>query len=124
MKKILLIEDSKPVIDIWKRLFDFYLKEEKLILIFAVSLDEAIQKFRLNPDVELIVVDGCIWGSDDRPNTQGLVSEIRKTFKGPMIAESSNEEYRKILLSAGCNYECEKDDVPKKVLRILGLYKE
>lgn len=121
MQKILLIEDGEKILNCWKRWFEVLLKKDKLLLIFATSISEAREKFKLNPDVVLIVVDGCIEGSDERPNTQELVIEFRKTFTGPRVAQSGDEEYMEILQKAGCDYQCRKEDVPQMVVDILGL---
>ena len=64
-------------------------------------------------------MDACVPG--DWPNTMPLVRKIRQTFVGPIIANSSLLEYRKKLLEAGCDYECEKGEVAKKVLELIEL---
>ena len=63
--------------------------------------------------------DACVPGGE--PNTPPLVQEFRRTFAGPMIAISSFSFYRRELIRAGCDHECEKDSLPKKLVEVLGL---
>lgn len=92
---------------------------EKVALLKALTLEEGEKLFGANPDICAIVMDACVPG--DEPNSQWLVREIRKTFKGPIIAISSMASYREELLRAGCDHESEKDGLSKKLLEVLGL---
>ena len=91
----------------------------KVILLEALTLKKGLSLFNANPDVSIIVMDACVPG--DEPNSQWLVEEIRKTFTGPIIASSSSPVYRKKLLEVGCDYECDKGLVPRKVVELLGI---
>jgi len=113
MKKILVVEDNDSWQSSWKR----DLQEFQLLV--ADSIKEAKELFSQNSDIDLIVMDACVPG--DSPNTMDLVREIRKVYQGPILANSSIFEYRKTLMSAGCDKECHKFDVVKKVLEILSL---
>ena len=84
----------------------------------AETIEEGFMLYNENPDVDLIVVDACVPGHD--PNTMEFVKAVRKTFSGPMIATSSDPNFRKLLLKAGCDVECEdKFIVPQKIKTIL-----
>ena len=114
MKKVLIVEDEQ------NRYYDWHRElENKVVLIFASSFEEAEKQFTANPDIAAIVMDACVPG--DWPNTPPLVRKIRETFMGPMIAISSYEKYREELLQAGCDHESTKDGMPAKVLEVLGL---
>jgi CheY-like chemotaxis protein len=136
MKKILLIEDQPLTIKTYISWFKELLKhkEEKPLLLFADSVEEAQKVFRDNPDISVIVFDGSINGpdivnpdpnanpNDPYPNSVVLVYEFRKTTKVPFIAASVLESCREVLKQAGCDYECDdKNRVPHKVIEILGL---
>ena len=113
MKKILIVEDVA-------RYQEEYAKalQDKVIIIAARSLAEAWKFFVSNTDLDLIVMDACV-NNDERPDTRQLVSDIRKTFKGPMIASSGLSDYRDWLVQWGCDHKSAKHDVPEKVLEVL-----
>lgn len=113
MKKVLILEDERYWWEVWRKNLD-----GKINLLFASSVERAKEMFAENPDLDAIVVDACVPG--DYPNTQPLVREFRKTFRGPIIAISSSAEYRDMLCDAGCNYESEKGYLFKRLLRIFG----
>ena len=114
MKKVLLVEDD--------RFMHEWLSDKlngKVELISAFSIEEAEQQFAANPDIAAIVMDACVPGN--RPTTPPLVRKFRETFTGPMIAASTISAYKQMLIGAGCDHECEKENVPAKVLQVLGL---
>lgn len=115
MKKVLIVEDNYGWQSIWKR------DLQKVELLVADSIEEAKKIFSQNDDVDLIVMDACVPG--DEPNTMNLVREMRKTYHGSILANSSVLKYREILLNAGCDKECHKKDVVEKILEILSLNK-
>jgi len=120
---ILLVEDSCSTLELWKVCFEISNKKGvEIVLLIATSVDEAREKFWLHQHIiKAVVFDGCIDGPGEEPNSKILVSEFRRVFKGPMIAASNREDYRKILTDSGCDYECdEKDKVPKKIFEIFG----
>lgn len=121
MKKVLLIEDNRDTVTIWKMVLGPFIKNEKLLLLTAVSIDEARERFKLNQDIDAIFFDGCIVGPGKEPNTEILVSEFKMSFSGSMIAASGEEKYREVLLKAGCSHSCNKEDVPKMLVNLLGL---
>ena len=99
MKKILLVEDMKVVHDSVK---DALAGKVKLISAFTIS--EAKRLFQKNPDIDAIVIDACVPG--EVINTLPLVRELRKEYKGLMIAISKYGDYQKQLVEAGCNKRC------------------
>ena len=114
LKKILAVEDLQHKQDEWRSALN-----GRVDFLSALTIKEAIELFDNNPDVDVVVMDACVPG--DTPTTQGLIRKIRETFKGPMIACSSDSSYRRLLMSCGCDHQALKDDVPTKVLEVLGL---
>lgn len=116
MKKILIIDDDIIFQADWKASL-----EDKATVISAYNLEQAEKLFAQNPDCDIIAVDACLT-SRGKPDTIPLVVEIRKNFKGRMIAISSNLEYNVSLVQAGCDHECDKSKVVETLEYILGLY--
>lgn len=114
MKKILIIDDDIIWQEVWKRSL-----RKRVALLPALSIDEAEKIFGEHNDIDLIAVDACVPG--DVINTKPLIRKFRETYKGPMIAISKSSLSRECLVSAGCNYECEKTWLPGNILKILGL---
>ncbi|MBI4156033.1 MAG: response regulator [Candidatus Zambryskibacteria bacterium] len=114
MKKVLIVEDDSDWQSIWKRKL-----EGKIQTITASSVEEGERLFNENPDVDAIVMDACLSGEE--PDTPPLVTKIRQTFNGPMIAASGSSTFRQCLKSYGCDYESKKHNVSDKVLEILGV---
>ncbi|KKQ34496.1 MAG: HD domain protein [Candidatus Nomurabacteria bacterium GW2011_GWB1_37_5] len=112
MKKILVIDDDKMVQLPFKRILG-----DKYNVLQAYNLKEAAELFQNNPDVDLIVMDGCL--SDKGLDTLPLIEEIRKTFKGTMIASSSRVDYRATMVEKGCSYPMQKWEILEKIHQIL-----
>ena len=112
--KILIVEDR----DIYQSLYRDYIQSAAEILA-AKSLDEGKRLFDENPDIVLVVMDACVPGS--KPNSMNLIIHIRQTFNGPMIAASSDPDYRDILVETGCNLKSPKEKVPDLVRELLRL---
>lgn len=117
MLKVLIVEDEPMILGLYKTLM-----AQKAQVICAESLKEAHDLFHDHRDeISVIAMDACVPGK--KPNTLNLTRMIREDygFKGPMVAISGREDFRKELLKAGCNYECEKRDLHKKIAEILGI---
>ncbi len=114
LKKVLIVEDLHFLQAEWTTIL-----KDKVSIISAFTVKEAEEKFSNNPDIDLISMDGCVPGEEI--NTQPLVRKFRKTFKGPIIAASRSSVFREFLKEAGCDYECTKNELPKKILEILGI---
>lgn len=112
--KILIVEDRQFYHELWSRSLG-----DKVLILGAYTIEEAEALFAANPELALIVMDACVPG--DWPTTLPLVRKIRETFSGPMIAVSSESAYRRKLMERGCDHESDKDDLPQKILEILGL---
>ena len=119
MKKILIIEDENSLLEVWTIYLNKHTKKGELKILSAVSIDEARKVFNSNPDIDLIILDGYIKGPGERPNSLVLIPEFRKTYHGIIIASSSNEDHRSMMVAAGCDYDCKKDDVYKKIMEAL-----
>ncbi|WP_018659056.1 response regulator YycF [Allofustis seminis] len=83
MKKILVVDDEKPISDIIK----FNLEKESYEVITAFDGDEALEKFQ-QEDVDLIILDVML------PKRDGLevLREIRKTSDVPVIMVTAKEQ--------------------------------
>lgn len=99
MKKVLLVEDMKIVHDGLKKMLG-----DKISLLSAFTIEGAKKLFEENTDIDAIVIDACVPGEEI--NTIPLVREFRKEYNGPMIAISTNGDYQKQLVEAGCNERC------------------
>jgi DNA-binding NarL/FixJ family response regulator len=110
--KILIVEDDEAL----QSCFELELQDSARILA-AFSLQQARKQFAQNPDIAIIVMDACVPGN--HPTALPLVREFREQFQGLIIAVSSIDHYRKELLAAGCDQECDKSDVGETVLRLL-----
>lgn len=116
MKKlVLVVDDETKRFDGWK----IGLKG-RVDVIFASSILGAREEFaRHASKIAAIAMDACVPG--DSPNTLSLVRQFRETFNGPMVAISGSPSYREQLMDAGCDYQSPKDEMPTKILEVLGL---
>ena|SRR3989344_3460464 len=112
---VLVVEDEEYWQDRWKRELD-----GKVVLVSALSIEEAEEKFATNPDIDAIVMDARMPGGSPS-TTLPLVRKLREIFTGPIIASSSLGSYRQRLVQAGCNHESEKESLPQKLLEVLGI---
>lgn len=114
MKTVLVLEDGhlfqKEYESAWRG---------KLNLLQAFSIKEAEKFVADNPGIDLIVVDACVPGN--KINTEDFVIKTRNFFTGPMIASSSEPNYRKLLMKAGCSDEAPKNEISFLVLKLLNL---
>ncbi|OHA66245.1 MAG: hypothetical protein A3D63_01230 [Candidatus Wildermuthbacteria bacterium RIFCSPHIGHO2_02_FULL_49_17] len=113
-KKVLVVEDDQY----WSGIIRRGLKG-KVLVAQAFTTEEAEAVFQESPDLAVILMDACVPGDD--PNTMWLVRKMRETFTGPIIAISSNSDYRKELIQAGCDHEAEKTEAAQKVLELVGV---
>ncbi|MFH1454894.1 MAG: hypothetical protein ABIF22_01070 [bacterium] len=116
--KILLIEDDEMILDLYKERF-YRSVGGKIILLIATSIIEARELFEVNKDIKIIIFDGCIKGPGKHPNTLSLVDDFRRTFNGHMISVSNRQDYRSMLFNAGCDYQCNKEDVCDLIVKFL-----
>ena len=114
LKKILIIEDFHSFHSELASLL-----KDKVLILSAFTIEEAEKKFDDDANIDLITVDGCVPGEEI--NTEPLVRKFRETFKGPMVAACRSPYFRSLLKQAGCDHECSKNELPKKILQILGL---
>ncbi len=117
MKKVLVVEDNRFYSDMIFSNFG-----SKVLVMKAFTIKEAENIFQENPDIDVILMDACVPG--DTPNTMGLVSKIRETFKGPIITISSDSSYSKKLIEAGCNYESNKYEAAQDAFEIMSKSKD
>jgi len=85
----------------------------------AGSTKEGEKLFSENHDADVIVVDGFEAGGVT--NTLPLVRKIKSEpdFHGVIIGTSTNPDFRKLLVEAGCDCESPKELVHQKLIEIL-----
>ncbi len=106
LPKVLLVDDNKDL----HTTIEMGLEGEADLL-SALTLESARELFTANPDIQIIVMDGCLNsapGAVQTPETLPLIHEFRRTFRGPMIAASDFDSFREVMVLAGCDRECEK----------------
>ena len=111
--KVLIVEDNEQWQGIWTR----HLEREGATVFAASSLKEGERLFQANPDLTLVIMDGCVPG--ERPNSMPLVQKMRQTFHGPIVAGSGNPDVGKTLVEAGCSHWALKHMVLGLVSKIL-----
>lgn len=113
LKKVLIVEDEEDWQGIWGR----FLKREGIEVLEGLTLKEGEQLFESNPDLALVIMDGCVGGEE--LNSTPLVQKMRLTFNGPIVAASGSSSFRKQLMKIGCSHEAPKDMVSALVSKIL-----
>lgn len=117
LPKILMVEDDRDVIRAWS----LWLRQESIMLV-ASTVEQASELFIQNPDICLIVMDGCLTGFE--LETVDLIKKFRQTFAGPIVAASANRDYCLRMMEAGCSHDAgRKDKVPELVLSLLAQLK-
>ena len=113
---MLIADDLQFEIDRYKRKL---LKDFKISTVSAITLEELYAKFdEFFEYIDVIILDGCIPGND--LNTVEFIAHARERgFGGFIIAASSLPAYRTQMLVAGCDYESEKEDAPKKAWELV-----
>ncbi len=116
MKKVLIIDDEREFHITWKDDLDYMGIES----ISAFTLQEAKKKFEEEKEnIGLIVMDACLIPGEG-PTTLELTKQFRKQFAGPIMANSSEKHYQKLLLEAGCNCIGDKSiDLPYAIEKII-----
>ena len=105
--KVLILEDYLPN----QILFKDMLCDTFIIPLPAYTIEEASRFFDENPDIEIVVVDGCI--NSKKINTIEFVKIIRGKFKKPIVSISESERNQNKLLAAGCDFKCTKLKLPR-----------
>ena len=113
VKKILLIEDNEKYLKEWKE----SLERAGFFVMCADTIEEAWQVFPTHK-WDAIVFDGCLGG--DVYNAGPLIMQFQDKVSPEciLLAASSCEELRTMMVCAGCTRETEKLKVPG-LLRVL-----
>lgn len=112
-KTVLFVEDDPVTQEQFRMRMKIFVN-----VLQATTLSEAEAVIKANPDIDLMAFDGNL---RDPENTCMLISEIRKTFAGPMVAASSDEYMRSMQLESGCDHQTEKKFLASYILHELGL---
>jgi len=111
--KVLIVEKERRLHNLWGQMLG-----QKIEVLRAENLEEAGEMFSANSDIKAVVIIGH---TSDYLDTLPLVRVIRQSFKGPMIAASNVMEFRRELMKAGCDHECELYySLPAVIFEILG----
>lgn len=112
--KVLIVEDNEMQQAKYREALKSF-----VIIFEALTIDKAEEFFAQHTNFDAIIFDACVPGNT--PTTPPIIKKFKETFLGPMIATSSDLNYRTLLLHAGCNYESSKDNVPGFLLEVLKL---
>lgn len=115
--KVLVVDDDK-----WLQKMITLQLENGIAVLSAHTLAEARTLFAANPDIRLVVLDGCLRSAFQvqTPDTLPLIPEIRETFRGPIIAASSIPSFRQVMMEAGCDHDCgDKRGLSREIRRLL-----
>jgi CheY-like chemotaxis protein len=111
--KILIAENENK----WQNEYKLLL-ENKYQVLQAYNISQAAQLFTDNPDIVLIIMDACL-NNQDEMDVESLVTEILKSFQGPIIAATNSDYCREKLLNIGCSQAAEKNKAVRLARRIL-----
>lgn len=107
--RILVVDDNSTSLALNSHLATKVIKDLKLSenidVIKAESTNEAIQKFKSLPgNINLIITD-CEMPQDKGGNGDILIKRLRgeEGYKGVIVANSSEEKYSEMLITAGAN---------------------
>lgn len=108
-KRILVIEDDSMMAEA----IQDRLEANGFKVVLARTKTEALAAFKANPKFFAMLVDGWIDGESD---TCDLIREIRKTYRGHMVAMSSKFSTLQDQMIAGCSHEIESKTKAAKVV--------
>lgn len=120
--RVLVIEDSVALQERFKTDLLGTLELDNIELIQAHSIAEARAALRANDEFDVVALDGCVDSSTEADGA-ALIPEIRAVHPSPrpIIAISSMNDLRRIMVERGCTHECRKNSVPGMIVHILGL---
>lgn len=116
-KKVLIVDDSKSF---QAECMDL-LPRNEIEILPAYTLDEGRRLFLENSQsIDLIVLDLNVEG--ELFDTLPLLSEMKETFEGPVLAVANSAKFAPVMLSRGCEYFSDsKEAAPVKIMEILGV---
>lgn len=118
MKRVLFVEDDDG------GYFSMTKNLQEIVERFrATSCESALQLFHASRSI-ILAFDAIVWDGEVNDGlTFKAIKEVRDAgFTGPMIAASSNSDWRREQLDAGCDHEViRKSFVPQKLAELLGL---
>jgi hypothetical protein len=112
---VLIADDLPDVIRSWESELDEY----GIGVVKATTIRQLCEVFFAHEfEIEAIILDGCIPGHS--PNTIPFVRLVREIgFTKPIIAASSSEVYREMMLNAGCSHEAPKEQAVELLVEVL-----
>lgn len=107
VKKILVVEDFPELQKAIKTiLINFFGKHTEVLI--AGTLEEAEKLFEDHRNLDLIFLDTSLGKGI---TTFGFAKKITKVFNGSVVAISSDDDYRRHMVTLGCTYECGKESI-------------
>lgn len=121
--KILIVEDNRIVLLNLKNSLENNSLDIDIEVLTASNIEQARVVYILKrDDLSIIIMDFDLGGGID---TEQLTREIKKTFKRPIIANSSDQLSNGKLIEAGCTHRSKsKDECPEKVFEIISEFKK
>lgn len=112
---VLLADDLPEVLESWVNT----LTEYGIPCMTASTLEGLDRGFALyRDDISAIILDGCIPGHS--VNTIGFILEARSSgFTAPIVASSSLQSYREMMVRAGCSHQAPKGEAAHLVADLL-----
>ena len=108
--QILLVENHGVVISSITRCIKSVLGDHVIVLV-AKTLSEAEHMYRDHFEtIKVILLDTRL---DNDETTFNLARHISMHFKGPIVSISTNEAFRKKMMSHGCTEAWEKHEILK-----------
>lgn len=101
-KKLLVIEDDPAVQGTINRDLRIFPVE----VLQAHSVVEAEKFLREDPDIDLILLDGCLDG--ENPDGFAFIEDCLELSDAPIVAMSKSRDLRKMMLDKGCKHEVEE----------------
>ncbi|MBX4210968.1 response regulator [Candidatus Parcubacteria bacterium] len=118
MKKILLVEDKKEHRERFSSAC--YLWSKEIEALMAATLAEALDLFQTHKETLFaIIMDGCVNQPDELDSPPVIRHFRRYGFKGPIVANSSESEYNKIMLESGASHSALKKEGYPYILQLL-----
>jgi PleD family two-component response regulator len=115
-QRVMVVDDEEMIHNLSRH----YLSRHNIEVVSVRTNEEALVEFETyDGKFDAIGFDGHVSGSN--LDTLELVKRISSRFSGPMVAFSSNPAYQGLMIDSGCNYQCRKENFPKKVLELLGI---
>ena len=117
IRKVLLVEDSVPMQIMIRDTFWHLCGRDVVVLVADTPVEAELIFNGHNSDLDLILLDSRLKRGT---TTFELAKKISPVFDRPIIAISTDEDYRRQMLKCGCTDECAKYDLLAYLREIIG----